>query len=721
MDVVTLALAKSYINKKINEEGIGTGATPQQAAQIEQNKTDIADLQAEIENKQPKGDYVKTVNGNKPDASGNVVVATGGNGSGQNVDLTGYAKEAWVQEGFQPKGNYASPDDIPVVPTWAMQSSKPTYTASEVGADSKGTAAGAVSAHNTSNTAHNDIRQELAAINARLTAFFDSDNQTLDELSEIVAYITSNKSLIDAITTSKVSVADIVNNLTTNLVDRPLAASMGVELKRLIDQVSTSLASYQPKGDYALASAVPTKVSQLVNDTGFLTEHQDISGKLDKNEAFDTRQTVSPDYTNLFADGYESGKELTVTGGLTDGAFYVSDFVPVKKGDIIRIKDSGNALTSNAGYIALYKADKETADGIGRYYKQITGNAVYGTMTVSGDVVTWDTSNISYYSWNDFAYMRVTVRSPDSVITVNQELTESIKEELVLKPTVKVTPESFEGETSGKPLTGKTVVCFGDSLFGMYRGADSAPAMLAEYTGATVHNVGFGGCRMSVHPTSGFAAFSMWALAKAIAENNWEAQGAQASRGSAYFTEQLALLKSIDFSKVDMVVIHYGTNDFAAGGGTTIDNASDPDDYNTLCGALRYSIEKLLGAYPKLQIYVSLPVYRFWTENNVTTYAEDYVRYGHTLPDFVEALRDTAAEYNLPVIDGFHGMGVNKHNASAYLSDGTHHNADGRKLFGEYIGGHLISKQTAGSTGINTDAVNVLISAAIGDAIGGSY
>lgn len=87
MDLITLALAKSYVDKKINEEGIVTGATPQQAAQIEQNKTDIADLQVEIEGKQPKGDYVKTVNGNKPDANGNVVVATGGNGSGENVKI----------------------------------------------------------------------------------------------------------------------------------------------------------------------------------------------------------------------------------------------------------------------------------------------------------------------------------------------------------------------------------------------------------------------------------------------------------------------------------------------------------------------------------------------------------------------------------------------------------------------------------------------------------
>ena len=45
--------------------------------------------------------------------------------SGGNVDLTGYATEQWVQEGYQPKGEYltevpegyAKTDDIPVVPT----------------------------------------------------------------------------------------------------------------------------------------------------------------------------------------------------------------------------------------------------------------------------------------------------------------------------------------------------------------------------------------------------------------------------------------------------------------------------------------------------------------------------------------------------------------------------------------------------------------------------
>lgn len=140
-----------------------------------------------------------------------------------------------------------------------------------------------ISNHNTNAEAHNDIRLELKAINDRLNAFFDSDDKTLDELSEIVAYITNNKTLIDSITTSKVNVEDIINNLTTNVVNKPLSAAQGVALKGLIDSVSTSLSNYQPKGNYALKSELPTKVSQLSNDSGYLTEHQDISGKLDSS------------------------------------------------------------------------------------------------------------------------------------------------------------------------------------------------------------------------------------------------------------------------------------------------------------------------------------------------------------------------------------------------------------------------------------------------------
>ena len=178
----------------------------------------------------------------------------------------------------------------PTVPDWAKQPRKPTYTANEVGAlpssytppvtsvngktgavalsakdvgarpetwmpsasdvgaDASGTASGAVAAHNTSGAAHADLRALIEGLTNRLNALADSDDTTLDQLSEIVAYIKSNKSLIDAVTTGKVSTSDIVDNLTTNASGKVLSAAQGVALKAMIDGIiiPTALPNPQP-------------------------------------------------------------------------------------------------------------------------------------------------------------------------------------------------------------------------------------------------------------------------------------------------------------------------------------------------------------------------------------------------------------------------------------------------------------------------------------------
>lgn len=95
----------------------------------------------------------------------------------------------------------------------------------------------AVTNHALSDTAHTDIRELITGLTNRLNVLADSDDETLDQLSEIVAYIKSNKSLIDAITTGKVSVSDIVDNLTSSATNKPLSAAQGKALKTLIDAI----------------------------------------------------------------------------------------------------------------------------------------------------------------------------------------------------------------------------------------------------------------------------------------------------------------------------------------------------------------------------------------------------------------------------------------------------------------------------------------------------
>ena len=113
-------------------------------------------------------------------------------------------------------------------------------------ADPKGAAAAVqanLTAHNTNPEAHADIRAVLQELSDWVKDLLDCDDETLNETHEIVEYIKSNKSLIDAITTSKVSVKDIVNDLITEATNKPLSAAQGFALKALIDAMQQTISS----------------------------------------------------------------------------------------------------------------------------------------------------------------------------------------------------------------------------------------------------------------------------------------------------------------------------------------------------------------------------------------------------------------------------------------------------------------------------------------------
>lgn len=103
------------------------------------------------------------------------------------------------------------------------------------------------------------------------------------------------------------------------------------------------------------------------------------------------------DFTDLVAEyGLTGGMALDAKGATQTGTGYVTGYIPIQKGDIIRIKDP-NAVAYNVAY-AIYDADKTIGDNvIGRYVNDIINGTAYGAMIVSGDTLTWDTSTISYW------------------------------------------------------------------------------------------------------------------------------------------------------------------------------------------------------------------------------------------------------------------------------------------------------------------------------------
>ncbi len=240
-------------------------------------------------------------------------------------------------------------------------------------------------------------------------------------------------------------------------------------------------------------------------------------------------------------------------------------------------------------------------------------------------------------------------------------------------------------------LFGKNIVCFGDSIFGNAR-RYGITDFIKTCTGATVYNCAFGGARMAQHVNDNWTACSMFTIANCIAEGDYTPIY-KAVNNSAwtsmpyYFKETEALIESIDFSKVNIVTISYGTNDFT--GNVVMDNPQNKYDTTTLCGALRQSIESILGAYSNINIFVCLPTYRWWFDSSLA-FTQDSDTYtnanSNTLVDFCNGIKNVANEYHLTVIDNYN-IGINKFNRENYIpkNDGVHHNVNGRDLLARHI------------------------------------
>lgn len=249
-----------------------------------------------------------------------------------------------------------------------------------------------------------------------------------------------------------------------------------------------------------------------------------------------------------------------------------------------------------------------------------------------------------------------------------------------------------------RPLVGKKIVNFGDSIFGNYRPPADISTFITEKTGATTYNCGFGGCRMSAYAISYWDAFSMYQLANSIVSGNFSYQDTAIVEGSgalpSYFADTLALLKTINFNNVDYITIAYGTNDFT--GSKPIENEADLDSINTFNGALRYSLEKLITAFPQLKIMVCTPIYRFWMDGsyNFTEDSDTMLANGTLLTDFVQGAKDVSKEFKIPVLDNYYDLGFNKFNRGLYFpsTDGTHPNEAGRRRIADKISSQLVTR-----------------------------
>ena len=239
----------------------------------------------------------------------------------------------------------------------------------------------------------------------------------------------------------------------------------------------------------------------------------------------------------------------------------------------------------------------------------------------------------------------------------------------------------------GTKLNGKNVVYFGDSII-EFRAIHK---YLKYITGANeVYNVGFGGCRLCQHGIgAGYDSFSMYRLADAITTNTYTYQDAGSTALGAAFGvgKQLSLdsLKSIDFNSIDIIIIHYCTNDWSSG--VVNIGTGDKNDRYDFKGQIAYVIETILTAYPHIRIIFDTGLWRVspLSDTNIDTSTNTK---GNRLIDFNNAIKEVCVNYHLQSIDVFYGL-FNQLNYTTYFSDTTHPNDKGIRLMAEIVANSL--------------------------------
>ena len=205
-------------------------------------------------------------------------------------------------------------------------------------------------------------------------------------------------------------------------------------------------------------------------------------------------------------------------------------------------------------------------------------------------------------------------------------------------------------------------VAMGDSITGMFSYGTSYPEMIAKNDNRiNAFNCGFSGSQVTDHSNENYKAFSFNRLVNAIVNNDWTLQDSAVENiTTAHYSENLARLKTIDFSKVDYLSLLYGTNDWGS--------SVSLDIFKSVYVS---SITTLLTKYPNLKVIIISPYWRSITtgkDSNIDANGNN--EYLYQFSDGIEEL--AKKNFNCPTLNLYWNLGANAITNRYFTQDGTH-------------------------------------------------
>lgn len=362
-------------------------------------------------------------------------------------------------------------------------------------------------------------------------------------------------------------------------------------------------------------------------------------------------------------------------------------------------KNLGNLFDNKLdgeGYIDPYTGEEKSADGL-KYssaYYPFNAGTLYFEATKACETVVFVIYNaqkefVTYQSFNGVT-SAICAFGFDGFFRCYVDGT--FDGELYFSTNVPTSPVDYSYSlTYVAPKEGRrlTIVNLGDSVFGNVQNGTSVSGALQALRDDTVYNFAFGGslmCNFKKEP--GWENFSFYSLADAICTGDYSAQWEQLNSDTyypSYFHTTIAAMQTMDWSKVDVITVAFGTNDYNKEGLLT----GDPFDVDYYTGAFQYGVKRLQETYPHIRIIAITPIMRF-LDNKLN--ADDHDECGNgTLRDFATALQQTATLMRIPVIDAFTELSLSEYNKDFYyqVDDGAHLNARGRRMFAALISAYI--------------------------------
>lgn len=221
-----------------------------------------------------------------------------------------------------------------------------------------------------------------------------------------------------------------------------------------------------------------------------------------------------------------------------------------------------------------------------------------------------------------------------------------------------------------KSLTGR-VVCLGDSIWGLEKGADGIAAYVEEDTGLLVENYAVPGSSVGRRPGNETDAQSLESILDALERGEGSREGHDPAGEIA---------AGIQPGTADWVLLAYGLNDYYSG--VSVENYR---------AGLERAIRVLRTGNPEASICIIGPTECLFYQNGVVVEGGSDRDFGEgTLVQYRQAACRAALENGVGYIDMGEELPISRYNDARYLKDGTHLTEFGRKKYARALVGYLL-------------------------------